>query len=114
MRRGSIVRALWLAICLGATSALGVGLLAGPLLVTADEVVTRPGAYGLAVTGAEQNYVRIDLPVQPPAGRKWVMVSATLQNLDGDTTVVEPGALTLVGDDGQRYTVEPPGELSRP
>ncbi len=37
--------------------------------------------YGLAVTSADQRFVPSDRALRPPGGRKWVVVSASLQNL---------------------------------
>jgi hypothetical protein len=81
---------------------------AGQVLESASE------DYGLAVTSADQNFVPGDSSSQPPAGRKWVVVSASLQNLQGSTVVVEAGALTLIDAQGQSYTAAPPSEITQP
>jgi Domain of unknown function (DUF4352) len=73
-----------------------------------------PAAYSLAVTAAEQAFVPADLSSAPAAGRRWVLVAASLQNLGGETVVVDAAHLALVDQDGHRYTPEPSDQYARP
>ncbi len=59
--------------------------------------------FGLAVSGADQNYVPSDPSSRPPAGHKWIMVSASLQNLSGPPVVVHAETLALVDQTGKRH-----------
>jgi hypothetical protein len=102
-----------LSIWLLAMAVLTGGLFVGTRSALAAECAGAD-AFGLAVSGADQDFIPGDSSVQPPAGRNWILVTASLQNLGGPAVVVEPGTLTLVDDAGQRYTPAPPSERIQP
>ena len=99
--------------------AISLVLLSGAMVGSAHMRASDPppgvrDGYGLAVTGADQEFLPGDGSAAPPVGWKWIVVSASLSNLAGDAVVVEAAALTLVGGNGDRYTPDPANGYAQP
>jgi hypothetical protein len=70
--------------------------------------------YSIAVVGAEQDYVPGDSPDRPPAGSKWVLVAANLNNLGGETVTITADSLVLLDQLSNRYAPDPAGAEIQP
>jgi hypothetical protein len=86
---------------------------ATPEVTPAVENVSLSGEYFLSLSGIADEYLPDNTP-EVPAGKKWIVVTATINNTTGPTTTVADNSLYLVDDAGQRILAEKPDAAVMP
>ena len=113
VRIGCMMSTVLLAL-LAASQSGGVYLGGRSMDAAAVDAPSASAAYGLAVSGAEQDFIPGDSSLRPPEGRRWIVVNASLHNIDGHTVVIDVGTLALVDQWGERHYPEPADQFLQP